>query len=202
LSFFRKENAPVGATARCTDGCPVELQCPYSAINIYVRKKKMLRVFDLPKNEDQLILDKLKTTNYGRCVFLSNNDQCDHYVVNMVFEGGITAGFNMEALTSYSGRRTRIMGTRGDIVGDMSQFVLTDFLTGRKTIWDQKINEIDGYKGVGHGGGDWGLVKNFVEAVISGNESLLSSTIDASVESHLMGFKAEESRLSMSKVAL
>ena len=36
LYLFKPENAPVGAPARCTDGCPVERQCPYSAIRIYI----------------------------------------------------------------------------------------------------------------------------------------------------------------------
>lgn len=202
LSFFRAQNAPAGATERCTDGCPHEKNCAYSAVNIYVRRKRMLKVFDLPKADDALIMEKLKTTNYGRCVFKCNNDQCDHYVVNLTFEDGTTAGFNMEAFTSYSGRRTRIMGTKGDIVGDMNEFVVTDFLTGKKTVWNEKVEEIEGYQNVGHGGGDWGLVRDFIVAVDAQDPSLLSSTIDASVESHLMGFKAEESRKSMNKIAL
>jgi hypothetical protein len=37
-------------------------------------------------------------------------------------------------------------------------------------------------------------VANWVEAVATQNASLLSSTIDVSIESHLMGFAAEQSR--------
>ena len=47
----------------------------------------------------------------------------------------------------------------------------------------------------GHGGGDWGLVTDWIKAVINQDHSLLSSTIDASVESHIMGFMAEKSRV-------
>ena len=39
VALFRAENAPSGATARCTDGCPHEKTCPYSAIDIYDRKR-------------------------------------------------------------------------------------------------------------------------------------------------------------------
>lgn len=120
----------------------------------------------------------------------------------MVFEGDVTASFNMEAFTSYSGRRTRIMGTQGDIVGDMTEFVITDFRTKKKTVWNQKVEELEAYKDAGHGGGDLGLVRDFVKAVAAGNASLLSSSIDASVESHVMGFRAEESRRSMKKIAI
>jgi hypothetical protein len=50
------------------------------------------------------------------------------------------------------------------------------------------------YAGDGHGGGDWRLVANWVEAVARQDPSLLSSTIDVSIESHLMAFAAERSR--------
>ena len=35
LKWFKKENAPEGSTNRCTDGCAVEKNCPYSALKIY-----------------------------------------------------------------------------------------------------------------------------------------------------------------------
>jgi predicted dehydrogenase len=116
------------------------------------------------------------------------NDQADHYVANMQFANGVTAGFNMAAFTSYHGRRTRIMGSHGDIVGDMSGFQYTNFLSGEKTEWSMKTD--------GHGGGDWNLVADWVQAIAQQDKSLLTSSIDVSVESHLMGFAAEKSRLS------
>ena len=39
------------------------------------------------------------------------------------------------------------------------------------------------------------LMSDFVHAVAAQDESLLTSTIEASMESHLMGFRAEESRV-------
>ena len=36
LSYFRPENAPPGATDRCTDPCPHLSTCEYSAVDIYV----------------------------------------------------------------------------------------------------------------------------------------------------------------------
>jgi predicted dehydrogenase len=202
LSYFKASRMPAGAPAYCIDGCPHESTCPFSAVDIYVRRKRMLKVFDLPEVKDELIMEKLRTTDYGRCVFRCDNDQPDHYVANMVFEGDVTASFSMEALTSYSGRRTRIMGTKGDIVGDMAEFVITDFRSNKKTVWNKQVEELEAYKDAGHGGGDLGLVRDFIQAVGNNNPSILSSTIDASVESHVMGFRAEESRLSMSKVKI
>lgn len=193
LKLFTKENAPAGSTPRCTDGCAVESTCPYSALQIYYRDRKRLYVFDLPENRrnwDYFILKKLKTTDYGRCVFDMDNDQPDHLTVNMRFGNNITAVFSMEGLTSYEGRCTRIMGTTGDIVGDMETYTITDFRTGRQTSWSLKTDF--------HGGGDHRLVQDWVQAVGHHNPAILSSTIDVSVVSHLMAFAAERSRLNHS----
>ena len=202
LHLFRPENAPKGAPERCTDGCPHEAECPYSAIDIYVRRKRHLNAFDIPRRDPELILDKLKTTNFGRCVFRCNNDQCDHYVAIMKFEGGITASFTMDAFTPWGGRRTRIMGTKGFIEGDMKTFKFYDFRSKHTSVWDQKVSEIAEYKDSGHGGGDHLLVRDFLRAVSAHDTKLLSSTIDVSIESHVMGFMAEKSRKSNKKVAI
>ena len=202
LHLFRPENAPKGAPERCTDGCPHEAECPYSAIDIYERRKQHLGAFDLPRKDPALIREKLKTTNYGRCVFRCENDQCDHYVAIMKFQDGVTASFSMDAFTPWGGRRTRIMGTKGFIEGDMTTFTFYDFRTSHKSVWDQKVSEIPEYKGSGHGGGDHLLVRDFLRAVSAQDEKLLSSTIDVSIESHVMGFMAEKSRKSMKKVKI
>lgn len=189
LKWFRKENAPAGSTNRCTDGCAIEDTCPYSALRIYYRNRRWLHHFDLPEEKDKqgdVIMNYIRTTDYGRCVYRMDNDQPDHYITNILFEDNVTASFSMEAFTSYEGRRTRVMGSMGDIVGDMEKFTLTDFRTGDKSEWKQSTDT--------HGGGDWRLVADWIQAVSQHNPSLLTSTIDASIESHIMGFMAEKSR--------
>ncbi len=197
LNWFRKENAPQGSTARCHEGCSIESECPYSALKIYLRERTYTYVFDLPEKKElhpDAIMNYLKTTNYGRCVYRMDNDQCDHYVMSLQFAKGITASFNMEAFTSYHGRRTRVMGSMGDIQGDMEKFVHTDFRSGKSTTWDSQSFDEGFYSKHGHGGGDERLMKNWVQAVAQQDASLLTSTIDASIESHIMGFAAEKSR--------
>ena len=198
LKWFRSENAPAGSTARCMDGCAIEGNCPYSAMKIYYRNRSWLHVFDLPDDpakHGDAILEYLRTTNYGRCVYKMDNNQEDHYISSMQFEGGVTANFSMEAFTSYAGRRTRVMGSMGDIVGDMDNFTLNDFRTGKSTVYDHsKIEDVENYKNTGHGGGDWRLVRDWIQAISQQNPALLTSTIDASIESHVMGFMAEQSR--------
>ena len=200
LSFFKKEKAPQGAPLYCTDGCPCQDECPYNAVDIYVRQKRHLGVFDLKGSKDpDLILSRLNDPryhSYARCVFHCDNDQPDHYVANMLFEDNVTASFTMDAFAPQGGRRTRIMGTMGFIEGDMNEFTVTDFLTRKPKLWNMKVAEIPEYAQSGHGGGDHRLVRDFLEAVDRQDPGHLSSSIDVSIESHLMGFAAERSRQS------
>jgi hypothetical protein len=199
LKWFRKENAPAGSTDRCMNGCAVEADCPYSAMRIYFRERSWLYVFDLPEEKEKqgdAILEYLRTTNYGRCVYRMENDQPDHYVTSIRFADNITANFSMEAFTSYGGRRTRVMGSMGDIVGDMEQMTIYDFRTKKSVTLTPKAEDVENYKDSGHGGGDWMLMRDFVKAITNQDPKYLTSTIDQSIESHLMGFAAEESRLS------
>ncbi len=44
LMHFRPENAPAGAPARCTDGCPAEAECPWYAPRLYVDAVPIIQV--------------------------------------------------------------------------------------------------------------------------------------------------------------
>ena len=203
LYFFKAKNAPQGAPERCTDGCPHEKECPYSAIDIYLHKRRHVRAlsndFSRRITNDE-IMSALKSGPYGRCVFRCDNDQPDHYVSNMVFADGVTASFSMEAFAPSGGRRTRVMGTHGYIDGDGAQFTLTRFRSMKKHVWNKKVSEIPEYKDSGHGGGDHGVLRDFLEAVCWNDLGRLTSTVDVSVESHIMGFCAEKSRKNGKKV--
>ncbi len=193
LTWFRKENAPGGCTPRCTDGCAVETGCPYSALKIYYQKRTWLHHFDLPENGDQgpTILRLLQTGPYGRCVYHCDNDVVDHQVVLLEFGDAITAAFSMEAHTSYGGRRIRIMGSMGDIVGDENDLIATDFRTNAVT--RSNVKEYASLSS-GHGGGDYGLVRDFIRAVSERQPKHLLTTVQEAMESHLIGFRAEMSR--------
>jgi predicted dehydrogenase len=192
LTVFRREMKPEGATARCADGCAVEAECAFSALRIYPGSDRWLQHKDTPGQDEASVLEWLSRTNYGRCVYQLDNDVLDHQTVNMEFEGGITVAFSMEGLTSYGGRRTRIMGSRGDLVGDERRLDVYDF--SERTRYEWTVAEHAKTLG-GHGGGDFGLTRDWVQAISRRDETLLTSNLAASMESHLVGFTAEESRL-------
>jgi predicted dehydrogenase len=197
LHHFKPENAPVGSTTRCIDGCKAEPDCPYSALKLYLdmnRKGWPVSVI----TEDLSLEGRMKALKegpYGRCVYHCDNDVVDHQVVSMLFEGGATVNFTMSGFTPQAGmgqRHTRIMGTLGYLEGNMIGFKRTIF--NGNTTEEFNSDQIGGDAGSGHGGGDRGIITNFVKAVSENNPALLTSTVDVSIESHIMAFKGEESR--------
>ncbi|WP_314586325.1 Gfo/Idh/MocA family oxidoreductase [Paenibacillus terrigena] len=195
LMHFNAKNAPEGAPLRCLDGCPVESTCPYHAARYYLGEGKgWARKFTLD-NSREGILEALQTNSYGRCVYHSDNNVVDHQVASMEFADGATATFSMCGFTHNQTRTVQIMGTKGEIRGDMenNSFTIYDFLTKEQ----QTIKVNPGT--FGHGGGDEGIVRTFLKEVreYDGSEGLTSAS--ASVRSHLMAFAAEESRLNNGK---
>lgn len=201
LKEFKPEMAPEGATERCVD-CPHKDTCPYSAVKYYVSKVRKGEIrwpvnIVLENATEETMLETLKTSPYGRCVYHCDNDVVDHQMVQMSMDNGVIINFVMSAFT-VGGRDLRVLGTRGFIEGNM------DFGT-------LKVRVFDGFGGTadedidvfalsddfsGHGGGDNRLVKDLLEIVAGEkNPGAALTSIDKSIESHFMSMAAEESRL-------
>lgn len=197
LAHFTRDNQPAGAADRCLD-CAVEPDCAYSAPRIYGRYLAAgatgwpLTVLH-PEPTEATIEQALRTGPYGRCVYACDNDVVDHQVVALEFAGQRTATFTMTAFTEHTHRRTRIFGTRGELVGDGETVRVFDFLSHT---WHEVPTEIvgDATAGGGHGGGDDALMSAFVTAVATGDPSSIRSGPAESLNSHLAVFAAEQAR--------
>jgi predicted dehydrogenase len=208
LRHFTPANRPAGAADRCLD-CAVEPDCPYSATRLYLgflgdsrRQHWPLSVVTTEPTEDG-VRQALRDGPYGRCVYACDNDVPDHQVVVIEFEGGVTATLTMSAFTPYARRRTRIMGTRAFLEGDGTQATVTDFVTGRADpVEVPDMPAAWAHAWAGHGGGDFGIISSFVDAVASGDRSLIPTGPRESLDSHLMAFAAERSRQTGAPVRL
>lgn len=200
LSYFKRENAPEGATERCFDGCPHIDSCPYSAKKLYIERKNDGNWFRGTATKlhepcsDDVVMEALKNTDYGRCAFLCDNDVVDHQTVNMEFENDILVSFTMSAF-NLGGRRIKVMGTHGELVGDISspEIIFNDIVNQKtEKILVSEALSADNITG-GHGGGDAGIVKSFYD-MLSGESAETMSNIGISVRSHRIVFAAEKSR--------
>ncbi len=201
--YFIAKNRPEGAPARCTDGCPHEKNCPYSSIRIYVKNRSWTAPLDPPPNAtEEQMMEKLRASPYCRCVFACDNDQPEQYAAALRFENGVSVAFSYEALSPVGQRRTRVIGTKGMLEGGGIGFRFTELATGKYWDWNMKVQDVPGYELSGHGGGDLRLMRDFLVAVDTRDPSALTSTLEASIESHLIGFACEESRLTGRKVAV
>ncbi len=192
LSHFKPENAPAGSTARCTDGCPVESNCPYSAVKIYMSKDSYPWARFLTQDLSQTgIYKALQEGPFGRCVYRCDNNVVDHQVVNMEFANGSTASFHMSGFTNKVNRTVQIMGTHGEIVGDMELSVIRVYPFGTN---EEQVIQLPVLED-GHGGGDIGIMREFLKLVRGEATGQNLTSAEASVQSHMMAFAAEQSRL-------
>ncbi|KAJ2607734.1 hypothetical protein EV177_005346 [Coemansia sp. RSA 1804] len=199
ISHFKKGKKPdaAGASTRCTS-CAYEPQCPYSAKKIYLepamegyKEWPVDVITDVVDVEN--ITDALLSGPYGRCVYECDNDVCDNQVVNIEFKDSRYATFSMVAFTKdICTRKTRIFGTRGELVGDDKNAIeVYNFLSRRSVFHDPDPVPAEL---PGHGGGDLGIIKSFVEAIAFNNPGLLPSNSTSSFASHVVVFAAEEAR--------
>ncbi len=132
LVHYRPENAPAGATARCTDGCPAEPDCLHSAPRFYARDRKGWPWSDVtPRPDAAARLEALRTGPYGLCAYRAGNDVVDRQTAILEFEGGLLGSFLVEGFASRPERTLRIQGTAGELVGSFEGGWLELRPTGR-----------------------------------------------------------------------
>ncbi len=201
-SYFNKENQPQGASDRCKD-CKYIETCPYSAERLYIERWKQQ---DCPEfgwpfnvvcpenpNTEEKIRKAYEESYYGQCVFACDNNVVDNQNVQMVFENGVRVSHTMSAFTDKMGRRMTLHGTLGEIelMEDLGTLTVFRF-GGEKT--EYKIADLldDKKDEFAHGGGDAKLMNSLYDIINSGVEA--QTTLEKSVESHLIALAAEKSR--------
>ena len=138
------------------------------------------------------VKEALKRGPYGRCVFACDNDVVDHQSVAIRYENGVTVSFTMSAFSAEVFRSIRVMGTRGEIEGEQrSNIIRCTPFGGETEVYD--INKLATDLS-GHGGGDNQLLTDFFDETSEGHEEAISGIYSA-IESHIMAFAAEYSRL-------
>jgi predicted dehydrogenase len=197
LAHFRAGNVPSGAPARCTDGCPHAPECPYDA-HRYAREHRgwLAMVFDRAREAPEAeIVDWLRASPWGRCVYRCDNDAVDHQTLNLEFAGGLTGTFTLTAFDH--GRHLEVFGTRGWLrAGSLHQresgaeILVGDHVGGpvERIVPERAVAE-----SAGHGGGDEGLMED-LHREMTGPAEAMSTSLENALHSHFLAFAAEASR--------
>lgn len=199
LQHFRAEHAPDGAPQRCLEGCPVAETCAFYAPKVYLTDHAGWPASVIsPDSSLAARTQALGTGPYGRCVYHCDNDVVDHQVAILELQSGASATFAMHGHSGEEGRTLRIDGTRATLRGVFSatkqelRLERHDVATASSGTGELiPIEAISGTTGAGHGGGDVGLTRAFVDAVQHNTRADPAQYL----ESHLLAFALEDSRL-------
>lgn len=149
LTHFTERNAPPGAPARCTDGCPAADTCPFYAPRLYLdrlRDQDIWPATAVTRDRGAAARRRaLETGPYGRCVYRCDNDAVDQQVVTLTFDDGRMATLRVSAFTASNTRTIRLLGSHGEISGrlDTGRVEVRRFLPapgttiGRHVPWDR-----------------------------------------------------------------
>ena len=197
IKLFRKEMMPKGAASRCID-CPPEIEkrCVWSARNMYVTHDELKYLF--ADHSDAAMERLIAETEYGKRVYQAANDVPDHQTVTMEVEGGATVSPVMTGFTSQNVRTTRIALTRGEIIGDGENLDICRF-DGNSVETGVPTNFRIPNRSR-HGGGDFNLVSEMIRILRRNDPDEIHDTTEQALQSHLICFAAERSRLNGGRV--
>lgn len=199
LHFFTPENAPENSGENCFD-CEIERECEYSARRHYIDNNlwSFYALAGEPNYEKGDITEEdeavrhISNNEYSRCVWKCDNDVADRQSVLVQFEDGSIATHDLVTNTARATRQIQIVGTKGEISGDMTsgKFTIRKPNPTNDSMYHEETID-SGVSGDLHGGGDLRLVKDFL-CLVNGNQASSSTTILAdSINSHLIAYAAD-----------
>lgn len=191
IGHFSVSQAPAGAPARCSDGCPVADTCLFDSHRYLCEKRPWLkRVWDRGADaSDYEIMSWLRTSKWGRCVYRCDNTSVDHQTTCLEFDSGATGSLTLTAFSQ--GRDLALFGTRGRLLAGPRVRRMADC--------DLLVERFDGgpTERISLPGDDNADATMMQELPLEWRKSRtedMSTSLERSIESHLIGFTADVSR--------
>jgi len=207
--FYTPKDAPKESTEFCYN-CPLEKKCLYSALKMYIDNNYSSELTFVQLNKKnptkQEKLEFLKTNNFGRCVYkVPNANVVDRQSVMVNFKNGSVCNFTLTGGSPKAERTILIVGTLGEIRGNLEEDIVYLSKSNREStiptvttfdiaseILNNNIKE--GHMGAGHSGGDFAIMKELIDYLNDGKPSISITSIDDSINGHLVVYLAEKSR--------
>ncbi|NLF30072.1 MAG: Gfo/Idh/MocA family oxidoreductase [Planctomycetes bacterium] len=199
LDHFVRAHKPDVAPDRCTDGCPLGDRCIHNAAAFYLGDRTGWPVAMV--GTDMSLEGRRRRLHDGplsRCVFNGENTVVDHQTVLMETRRGTLCTLTMQGFSAGEecGRKIRLDGTAGTLRGDMGRGridVYPHWTGPAGTRAEVQTLDLAAMGLDGHGGGDRRLFEAALDVFCDGADAALTLLAD-SVESHLIGWAAEQSR--------
>ena len=204
-AYFVPQNAPEDATEYCYL-CPHNKVCSYSAQKLNIEVDALpfqtWERLNKPLNEitPQDKTEFLKVDDYGKCVYFLKRNLVDRQVVSVNFENGSLGMLTVVGGCAIPGRYIHIIGEYGEIEGHFEEkkFVLRKHVAAEHGyVLQEKVIDLAEELKVddsGHGGGDFAIMRDYVQFLNGDNTSICITSIEDSVNGHRCVFLAEKSR--------
>lgn len=208
-AFFVPENAPDGATQFCFE-CPNKEDCLFNAEKTEIEHDSIpyytwagigKQLNDITEQDK---LDYLKHDIFGQCVYkIKDMDIVDRQSLMVKFKNKSIATLNVVGGATLAGRHIHILFEKGEIIGYIEQ---NKFRVIKKLgFGDEFVEEVVDLDNIlklngtensitGHYGSDYYIMRDLVKYYQSDKKDVITSSLDDSINGHLLCFAAEKSR--------
>lgn len=204
LNYFNNKYAPEESSKKCLD-CKLKETCIFSAKKVYLDNCSNIWPINTLCSDPTYdnIKDVLDKTNYGTCVWkIEDNDVCDNQVAILEFKNGVRGTFCVTAFTHNQFRETSLFGSKGSIYANTRDNEIIVRTHGVNENAELCINTIKPEKvSGGHSGGDTGLMNDFIN-VINDSTYEARTSVEQSLQSHMMSYACEKSRLDKRRIEI
>lgn len=190
LKHINKSNFKSYMSENCFT-CKIEQKCPYSCKKIYLENETYLKDA-VHINPTKSNLQKILTDGpYGRCIYMCDNNVVDNMVNIIEFENKVIANLNINAFTNDFDKKIRLLFSHGEIEGSILNKNIKI-----KNFTDKEYKNIKLENQSNHYNEDFEFINIFINNIRGKNKSNLKIDINEELESHIVAFAAEYSRIS------
>lgn len=171
--------------------CSVEEKCSYSAKKIYLENKNNRNYAVHINPTEENLLNILHEGPYGRCIYRCDNNVVDNMVNILNFENGVNVSLNISAFTKESNINIKLLFSNGEIEGDLLEKKITIKKFNEK---ENKTIDLSGINIVEEA--QIKLINDFIVSISNSDCKLNKSDVKSTIESHIIAFALEYSRIS------
>ncbi len=189
LNHFMRNNLRLDMSELCIR-CSRDNDCPYYAQKIYKEHEEMTKALHINPTKENIEY-VLKEGRYGQCIYACDNNVEDNMVSILKFKNNVTATLNVCAFTKEEDKNITLMFTHGEMYINLKENTITikKFIEKENKVLkfnEDKIEEI--------------ILRDFIQRIENEDIQNLNSSVDSTIDSHVVAFAGEFANVSESVV--